>query len=74
MIVAIFSKDNCLFRNVLPRGTMEVIRQGVLLIFLFIWLAVQVFLKPFTDSNSNSSEVVSRRSVPHASDSRSSER
>lgn len=67
VIVAIFSKDNCLFRNVLPRATMEVIRQGVLLFFLFIWLAVQVFLKPFTDSNSNSSEVVSRRSVSHTS-------
>lgn len=60
VVVAVFSKDNCLFRSVLPRATIEVIRQGVLLFFLLIWLAVQVVLRPFNDLNGNASEVVSR--------------
>lgn len=64
VVVAFVSKDNCVFsRTAVPRAMLEVIEQGVLLFFLSIWLAVQIALKPFNDSNGNASEIVSRGQV-----------
>lgn len=64
VVVALVSKDNCIFsRTNVSRAMLEVVQQGVLLFFLSIWLAVQIALKPFHDSNGNISEIVSRSSV-----------
>lgn len=59
LVVAILSKDNCLFHSV-PRARMDLIRQAVLIVFLGVFLAIQLAVHPFIDYRSNASEVVSR--------------
>lgn len=64
VVVACVSKDNCVFsRTTVSRAMLEVVQQGVMLFFLSIWLAIQIALRPFNDSNGNASEILSRGSV-----------
>jgi hypothetical protein len=59
LVVAVLSPDNCLFRT-LPRQTVAIVRQSVLLGATLVFFIVHCVLTPFLSPTNNASEWFSR--------------
>lgn len=58
LVIGIVTKDNCLFRS-MPRRTMLVVQQSMLIVLWSILFAIHLYVVPFNDRISNRSELVS---------------